>query len=224
MARGVDIGIVRLKRVPVSLIFFLLSYFAFTSQIGLASWYGGKFHGRLTASGEVFNTNDFTAAHKTLPFGTIVRVTNLDNGKSVVVRINDRGPFVAGRVIDLSRAAASAIGMIGKGVAHVKLDIIYMGSNRRMGKMAKVKEKDESKGYVIQVGAFKVKENALRLKDMLVYAGLEVRLVKMEGKNKGGIIRVFVINVSKEALDTTLKLLGRLKITDPLIKEEIFKK
>ena len=91
---------------------------------GIASYYGRRFHGRLTANGERFNMNAMTAAHKTLPFGTRVRVTNPRNGRSVVVRINDRGPFIAGRTIDLSRSAAQRIGMISSGHARVKLDII----------------------------------------------------------------------------------------------------
>ncbi len=82
-------------------------------QAGMASWYGPGFHGRKTASGERFNTNDLTAAHRFLPFGTRVRVVNATTGRSVVVRINDRGPFHGGRVIDLSRASAAAIGMGG---------------------------------------------------------------------------------------------------------------
>jgi len=88
---------------------------------GLASWYGGRFHGRRTASGESFDMRDLTAAHKTLPFGTRVRVRNLDNGREVVVRINDRGPFSAKRVIDLSHAAASALGMVRSGVVKVQV-------------------------------------------------------------------------------------------------------
>ncbi|MGO4526708.1 septal ring lytic transglycosylase RlpA family protein [Microvirga sp. 2MCAF35] len=82
-------------------------------QSGRASWYGPGFHGRRTASGETFNTNDLTAAHRTLPFGTKVRVVNKKTGKSVVVRINDRGPYAHGRVIDLSKASAQAIGLSG---------------------------------------------------------------------------------------------------------------
>ena len=88
---------------------------------GLASWYGGKFHGRRTASGEIYDKTAFTAAHKTLPFGTLVRVKSLRTGKEVVVRINDRGPHVKNRVIDLSGAAASALGMKSRGVATVVL-------------------------------------------------------------------------------------------------------
>src|SRR4051812_37041425 len=84
-------------------------------QTGAASWYGPGFHGKLTANGERFNTNDLTTAHKTLPFGTKVRVTNERTGKSVVVRINDRGPYAHGRVIDLSKAAAEAVGIAGVG-------------------------------------------------------------------------------------------------------------
>ena len=86
---------------------------------GLASWYGGKFHGRRTASGEPYDMHAMTAAHKTLPFGTRVRVRHAETGKEVVVRINDRGPFIRGRVIDLSRAAAASIGVMQAGVAPV---------------------------------------------------------------------------------------------------------
>ena len=93
-------------------------------QHGKASWYGKPFHGRLTANGERYNMHAPTAAHKTLPFGTRVRVTNLDNGKHTVVRINDRGPFVKGRIIDLSYGAAKQIQMLQMGVARVKLEIL----------------------------------------------------------------------------------------------------
>lgn len=91
---------------------------------GEASWYGPGFHGRTTANGETFNQEELTAAHRSLPFGTKVRVTNVNNGRSVVVRINDRGPFAAGRVIDLSAAAARVIGMLGSGIAPVQLEIL----------------------------------------------------------------------------------------------------
>ena len=96
-------------------------------ESGMASWYGGNFNGRKTANGEIYNMNEMTAAHKTLPFGTLVRVTNTRSGDSVDVRINDRGPFVGGRVIDLSRAAASDIGVTSSGVAHVKIAILEKG-------------------------------------------------------------------------------------------------
>ncbi|MDJ0600038.1 MAG: septal ring lytic transglycosylase RlpA family protein [Crocosphaera sp.] len=91
---------------------------------GMASWYGPGFHGRLTANGERYNQNGLTAAHKSLPFGTQVRVTNLNNGRSVIVRINDRGPYIHGRVIDLSKGAAGVIGLLNSGVAPVQLEIL----------------------------------------------------------------------------------------------------
>ncbi len=95
-------------------------------QMGLASWYGPGFHGNKTANGEVYDMHARTAAHRTLPFGTLVRVTRLDTGASTVVRINDRGPHVAGRVIDLSNAAANDLDMVKAGVARVRLDIIHL--------------------------------------------------------------------------------------------------
>ncbi len=93
-------------------------------QTGIASWYGEKYHGRTTASGETFDKNALTAAHRTLDFGTWVQVTNLDNGRRVTVKINDRGPFVEGRIIDLSERAASDLGMINAGLAQVSLAIV----------------------------------------------------------------------------------------------------
>lgn len=91
---------------------------------GLASWYGQRHHGLKTASGEIFDKNKLTAAHRTLPFGTRLRVTNVENGKSVVVRVNDRGPHVAGRVLDLSYGAAQALGMTSAGLARVEAIVL----------------------------------------------------------------------------------------------------
>jgi peptidoglycan lytic transglycosylase len=93
-------------------------------QVGTASWYGRYFHGKPTASGEPFNMYKFTAAHRHLPLGTIVRVTNLQNGESVVVRVNDRGPMPKSRIIDLSYGAARTIGLSGAGIEPVRLDIV----------------------------------------------------------------------------------------------------
>ncbi len=93
-----------------------------TRETGLGSWYGPKFHGKLTASGEVFNQDRFTAAHRSLPWGSRVKVTNLANGKSIDVRINDRGPFGKGRIIDVSRAAAKALDMVGRGITTVQVE------------------------------------------------------------------------------------------------------
>lgn len=97
------------------------------AEIGIASWYGKPFHGRKTASGERYNMNAMTAAHRTLPFGTVLRVTYLSTGRSVRVRINDRGPFVEGRIIDLSRGAARKLGSYKAGIVKVRLDVIRWG-------------------------------------------------------------------------------------------------
>jgi len=99
---------------------------ALSKSVGVASWYGPGFEGKNTASGEPFNPNHLTAAHRTLPFGTIVRVRNLQNGRAVEVRINDRGPFVKSRVIDLSKAAARDIGLIERGTGTVEVHVISL--------------------------------------------------------------------------------------------------
>lgn len=98
-------------------------------EIGIASYYGRGFHGRRTASGEVFDMYGLTAAHRTLPFGTRIRVTNLHNGRTVVVRVNDRGPFVKNRILDLSYAAAREIGIIATGTAKVKIKVLKWGKD-----------------------------------------------------------------------------------------------
>lgn len=94
------------------------------AETGIASWYGPGFHGRTTANGETYDMDAMTAAHKTLAFGTIVRVDNLENGRSVRVRINDRGPFVDGRIIDLSRRGARELDMLGSGIARVRVIVV----------------------------------------------------------------------------------------------------
>jgi rare lipoprotein A len=124
-------------------------------EIGIASWYGHPFNGRPAADGEIYNMYDMTAAHKTLPFGTQVRVHDLDNGQAAVVRINDRGPFVQGRIIDLSYAAAKALGVFGPGIARVQLEILNPAVLGEPGIFA------------VQVGAFRDRANADRLRDRI---------------------------------------------------------
>lgn len=127
------------------------------AETGLASWYGEPFDGRPTASGEIYDMNGMTAAHRTLPFQTWVRVTNLENDLFTTVRINDRGPFIHGRIIDLSRAAAEAIDMVGVGTALVRLEIVQQPAGESAGGGV----------YSVQVGAFLVEENAMRLQARL---------------------------------------------------------
>ena len=123
---------------------------------GMASWYGPNFHGKTTSSREVYDMFDMTAAHQTLPFGTVVIVTNLDNNKSVTVRINDRGPFVKGRIIDLSYAAAQVLDMLGPGVVPVRVEVLKDLSP----KQSVVK-------YSVQIGSFSAKAGADDLKHRL---------------------------------------------------------
>jgi len=128
-----------------------------TPQVGVASWYGPGFHGQRTSNGEVYDQHELTAAHPTLPLGTVVRVTNLDTGRSIDVRVNDRGPFAKGRVIDLSHEGARSIGMLGPGTAPVRIDVL----ERPPGGYARV-------AYSVQVGAFREEGRARALRGDLV--------------------------------------------------------
>ncbi|RMF86658.1 MAG: septal ring lytic transglycosylase RlpA family protein [Nitrospinota bacterium] len=132
-------------------------------QYGLASWYGDEDHGQPTASGEIYNQYALTAAHRTLPFGTRVRVTNLRNHRDVVVRINDRGPFVRGRIIDLSYAAAKKIDLLATGVEQVRLEVLSGDGDLPSAPSPR----EDSGPYSVQVGAFRQKENAEHLQKML---------------------------------------------------------
>ncbi|MEJ2037912.1 MAG: septal ring lytic transglycosylase RlpA family protein [Desulfosarcinaceae bacterium] len=138
-------------------------------QQGVASWYGRDFHGRKTSNGEIYNMHAMTAAHKTLPLGTYVRVRNLGNGKTVDVRINDRGPFVRGRIIDLSHAAASRIGMVGPGTAKVRIEALGAPApDQRAGQPQRYLPMDYYSGnFTFQVGAFTERDNAARLVNKL---------------------------------------------------------
>lgn len=141
------------------------------TETGIASWYGPGFHGQKTSSLEIYNMHDLTAAHRTLPFGTMVLVTNLDNGRNVIVRINDRGPFVKDRIIDLSYAAARMLGMVGSGTARVRIEAV--GYNPP--------DRDE---YLIQLGSFSLMENARKLYEELKkdFPEIFVSPVELNGK------------------------------------------
>ncbi len=136
---------------------------------GHASYYAHKFHGRRTANGEIYDMYGLTAAHKTMPFGTVLEVTNLNNSKSVTVRINDRGPFIKGRDIDLSLGAAEKIDMIADGVVPVRMIILDSHEMPGSGGL-----------YVIQIGSFKNRENAVNLLDLMKKRGFEGYLERYE--------------------------------------------
>jgi rare lipoprotein A len=154
------------------------------SEEGNASWYGPPFHGRRASNGEIYDMNKMTAAHRTMAFGTMVKVTNLTNGKTAVVRITDRGPFIENRIIDLSMAAAKEIESIGPGVVPVRLEVIS-GADPFGG------------SFTVQVGAFKEKENAERLRARLneLYPPSTIQQVALE---QGTFYRVRAGKVSGE--------------------------
>lgn len=141
------------------------------SEEGLASWYGRKFHGRKTANGECYNMHDMTAAHKTLPMGTEVKVTSLRNGRSIRVRINDRGPFVRGRIIDLSYEAAKKLGITKSGVARVRVETVKLSALESPGPVTIAAGKpspDFAEGsFTIQIGSFQDLAHANELREMM---------------------------------------------------------
>lgn len=158
---------------------------------GMASWYGPKFHGRRTANGERYDMHQLTAAHPTLPFDTEVEVVNLDNGKSVAVRINDRGPFAKGRIIDLSYAAAQAIDLVGPGTARVALYVTGRSLPR----------------YTVQVGAFSDYARAVALHEQLARTYPEV-FVHSEGSWHRVQVGNFEDRDAAEALQRELAMAG----------------
>ena len=170
---------------------------------GVASWYGGKFQGRLTANGEVFDTNQLTAAHRTLPFDTIVRVVNLTNERSVVVRINDRGPFVDNRVIDLSRAAADIIELTSAGLAPVRLEIMHyqVPSDLR----------------TLQIASFSRRSNAAALVDRLSASGFDPAI---ETVAAAGVHRVIIQGVRESEISAYRDRLAAAGHPQILVREK----
>jgi rare lipoprotein A len=154
---------------------------------GIASWYGVPYHGRRASDGEIYDMYKFTAAHRTLPFNTVVRVTNLANDKQVDLRINDRGPFVDDRIIDLSLAGARAIDMVGPGTARVKVEIISAPGNLSV----------TAGRFAVQVGAFADRANAERLREKLSADYQVIEIVDTTGPT-GKLFRVCVGNESSE--------------------------
>lgn len=151
---------------------------------GIASWYGPNFHGKLTANGETFNMNDLTAAHKTLPFNTVVKVENLDNNRSVIVRINDRGPYVGDRIIDLSKKSAEEVDMIGAGTANVR--IVYLREGDRPISQKNISSRET---FTVQMASFENETEANRHSAEI--NGSRVEQITVSGKT---IYRVYYGN------------------------------
>jgi rare lipoprotein A len=160
------------------------------SQTGIASWYGPGFHGQATASGVIYNQNQLTAAHQTLPLGTRVMVTNLSNGRAIEVSINDRGPFAKGRIIDLSHAAAESIDMIGPGTAPVRVEVIETPY--------KIQSIPAALDYTLQLGSFAQLDNARQLRDRLQPSYSDVAIVPLQSAN-GAYYRVQLGTFSNRA-------------------------
>ncbi len=168
---------------------------------GVASWYGRKFHGRRTASGEVYDMYTMTAAHRSLPLPTYARVTNLNNGRKILVRINDRGPFHGNRIIDLSYAAASKLGMLGTGTALVEVKAV--NSLRTVPKQLEASDSDsevmpvalgstetDRTGFYLQIGAFSLRANAERLQARLGAVAESVARISEMSLNGKTVFRV----------------------------------
>lgn len=158
------------------------SSYGFT-QSGIASWYGKDFHGRKTSNAETYNMHDMTAAHKTLPMNTVLLVKNLENNREVVIRVNDRGPFVRGRVIDLSYSAARKLDIVGNGTARVHLTAL--GDATKGGAELKRMAKRFYEGdFYIQIGSFGNRNNALRLQQRFTKAGHTTLIQKYYGQDQ----------------------------------------
>jgi rare lipoprotein A len=191
---------------------------------GTASWYGKKFHGRKTSSGEIYNMYAFTAAHKSLPLPTDVRVTNLSNGKSIVVRVNDRGPFVGSRIIDMSYAAAKQLDMVTAGTAQV--EIVALNPKRpasiapqftaaKSSAPAPDAKKPAAKQMFLQTGAFGAKANAQQVVNKLTDAGIKNAFI-LPAKNSTAVlyrVRIGPLD-GVAAYDDTLATLDSLKMNE----------
>jgi len=181
-------------------------------QEGIASWYAGEFDGKLTANGEVYDASGVSAAHKELDFGTIVRVTNLDNGLMLEVRINDRGPYVGERVIDLSRGAAKLLDMVEQGIAPVSLELIFIpeipeSAYNRPGDTGWVK---------LQLGSFTSAERVLEQYGFLMDAGFFPIIEKTET----GSYRLMIRWLKFDDLPAYTLALGDIGIVDILVMSE----
>ena len=166
----------------------LLASIVLFAQTGYASWYGDKYQGKPTASGEPFNMYDYTAANRTLPFGTLVKVTNLKNNKSVKVRINDRGPTKKSRIIDLSYQAAKEIGLLEDGVATVKIEplskLTQINSHKRRDNPYLKAKKSNSSSIKVQIGAFSRRENAKSFIETQRDSGYKMKIIEMNQAGK----------------------------------------
>ena len=215
------------------------SLFAEVYKTGVtASYYAEDFHGKKTSNGERFNMNDFTCAHKSLPFNTILKVTNLANGKTCEVRVNDRGPFVLNREIDLSKAAAIKLGMIGSGTTKVKLEIVKKGADTKISQQtaasatkimkklygdaatststtSTTKKLEPGTYWDIQLGAFKSKDNAKAFASKVSKAGFKDIVLQ----TTDGITRVAIKKVPASKVTDTQNKLAAAGFNEQTLKQ-----
>ncbi len=180
-------------------------------QRGMASWYGGKFHGRQTASGEVYDMNKLTAAHRTLPLGTYVRVRRVDGRGEAVLRVNDRGPFVKGRIIDVSRAGAKKLRILEEGVAMVTVKALGSKDRRSTQEEMVLKSRpDYSRGsFAVQIGAFTERDNARKLAvEMRERYGAAYLALFERGDRTFYRVRVGRFQLQEQAENLRLKLIN----------------
>lgn len=200
------------------------------SEVGMASWYGDDFHAKRTANGEKYDMNTLTAAHRTLPLPSIVKVTNLENGRSLVLRVNDRGPYAKDRIIDISKRGAQLLGYQTKGTTKVRVEILEAESKALKAALLnqklpepKIKEKpvvqkESSKGYFVQAGSFSSKDLAQNLSDKLQSFGqTEISEVVVNGKT---YYRVRVLGDSQEKVENMLSSIRNYGIYDARIVKE----
>ena len=206
-----------------------------------ASYYAEDFHGKKTSNGERFNMNDYTCAHKSLPFNTILKVTNLANGKTCEVRVNDRGPFVLNREIDLSKAAATKLGMIGTGTTKVKLEIVKKGADTKISQQtaasatkimkklygeaatstsattssSTTKKLEPGTYWDIQLGAFKSKDNAKQFASKVSKAGFKDIVLQ----TTNGITRVAIKKVPASNVTDTQNKLASAGFNEQTLKQ-----
>jgi rare lipoprotein A len=182
---------------------------------GVASWYGKKFHGRKTSNGEVYNMYAMTAAHKTLPLPTKVRVKNLRNGRSIVVRVNDRGPFVKNRLIDLSYAAAKQLDFVDSGTTMVEITAATYSTPDNSQAKSQAQRSSDPQVMYLQVGAFGDESNAQILKQRLHSSGLENVLIHRQSTSRQVMYRVRIGPISDvREYDELFKRVNRQRITE----------
>lgn len=226
-----------MKKIIIVLSSFFFMFFLFGKQIYknnvIISYYAEAFHGKKTSNGEIFNMNDFTCAHKTLPFNTILKITNFKNGKSVQVRVNDRGPFVVGREVDVSKAAALNLDMIKSGTCRAKIEIVKLGKNTKLSEQTassavKIMESKGEKNstalpkmqtqkenfYDIQIGAYSTREAANKVAQKMLKQGFKNLVFQNTSKN----VRVVIKKVSEENLAEIEKKLLKNGYSDYLIR------